>query len=374
MAYRDKTKSRKGHPHASSATWLKVNSVKVKGFVLVAVGMLTLGSCASSSSVVTSVGTTLAASPDGEVGPVANRDHWHAAYGVFDCEKYVPSIDGSEFPDPDGIHTHADGLIHIHPFTQRASGANATLDRFLEVTGIQVTAKFISAATSFPPVRRTNGDLCPNGKPGRVRVIEFVGPTKSDPREVEDPGKLRLQKDQVIAIVFASDDQLIGPPPSVSELDAPSDAPVSFELTPERQRIAGAQPKFVAPEGDEPSKLVIQDIELGTGDAVGENSKVGIKFVLGTWSAGRVVDSNWVDNSALLGLALGRNAVVKGFEQGMEGMKVGGLRRIVIPPALGFGSAGSPPNIGPNETLILYVRLVTIEAPRFNYTGTTVSS
>jgi hypothetical protein len=352
--------------------------MKVKGF-LVVVGMLVVGGCSSSSSTKTPVGstlvgTTVAIRPGGEVGPVANKDHWHAAYGVFDCEKYVPVIDGSELPDPDGIHTHADGLIHIHPFTQRASGKNATLSHFLDATGIRVAPDSLIVQTARPAVRRTNGDLCPNGKPGRVRLIEFVGPTKSEPRELKDPVKLRLQKDQVVAIVFAPDDQLIGPPPSVSELDAPSDAPVSFALTPERQQLVGKQPEFALPGGEKPDTLVIEDIELGTGATVGENSKVGIKFVLGTWSTGKVVDTNWNDNSALLGLALGRNAVVKGFEQGMAAMKVGGLRRIIIPPDLGFGTFGSPPTVGPNETLILYVRLVAVESPKFNYTGTTIAS
>ncbi len=356
----------------------KVKGVKVKGFVLLVLGLFAIGACAGSSGPLvsnpTSTTRTEGVEVGGEVGPVANRDHWHAAYGVFDCDRYVSNIDGSELPDPDGIHTHADGLIHIHPFTERAAGRNAVFARFADVTGITLTTNSLTVSAAAPAVRHTNGDLCPNGKPGRARLIEFVGPTKSDPKEVKDPANLRLQKDQVLAVVFASDDQLIGPPPSVSELDAPSDAPVTFEMTGERKKLAGSQPKFSLPGGAKPTRLVIEDLQIGLGATVGENSKVGIKFVLGTWSSGRVVDSNWSDDRALLGLALGRNSVVKGFEQGMAGMKVGGLRRIIIPPDLGFGTLGSPPNIGPNETLVLYVRLVALEAPKFNYTGTTIAS
>ncbi len=342
-------------------------------------GLLGLVGCSGSSttpvvgSSSTSTGTS-ATTVVGAGGPVVNKDHWHAAYGVFDCDKYIAPIDGSELPDPDGIHTHADGLIHIHPFTERAAGANAVLGRFFDVMGIKVTPSSLTIASLAPLLARNNGDKCPDGKTGRVRVIEFVGPTKSQPKELTDPASLRLQKDQVISIVFAADDQLIGPPPSVSELDAPSDAPITFELTPDRLKLVGPAPTFEKPTGEKPDQLVIEDLELGTGDTAGENSKVGIKFLLGTWSGERFVEGNWNDSAALMGLALGRNAVVKGFEQGVVGMRVGGLRRIIIPPSLGFGTFGSPPVIGPNETLVLYVRLVAVEAPRFNYTGTTVAS
>lgn len=337
---------------------------------------IVLAACSSNSK---SVGTTaiVATSPPRTAssvgaGPVVNVDHWHAAYGVYDCDRYLDSIDGSELADPDGIHTHADGLIHIHPFTDRASGANATLRRFTGVVGIGLAEDRLDVGVL--KVARRNGDRCPNGKKGRVRILVFGGPTHSEPVEVANPLDLRLEQEQVIAIVFAPDGQLIGPPPSVSELDDPADVAVEFELTPERRALIGEQPTVEVPTGAKPDALIIKDIDIGTGDAVGPSSKVGVKFVLATWSAGTVVESNWDDSAPLLGLALGRDTVVKGFDQGMQGMRVGGLRRIIIPPKLGFGTVGSPPLIGPNETLVLYVRLVALQAPRFEVTGTTIAS
>lgn len=303
---------------------------------------------------------------------MANVDHWHAAYGIYDCDRYLDPIDGSELPDPDGIHTHADGLIHIHPFTDRASGANATLQRFTDAVGIKLGDGYLDAAARN--VSRRNGDRCPNGRKGTVRVLLFGGATHSEPVEVRKPRTLPLERDQVIAIVFAPDDQLIGPPPSMSELDQPADVPVEFALTPDRKARIGPEPKVNVPAGTKPTELTITDIETGNGETVGASSKVGVKFVLATWSAGTAIESNWADSAPLLGLALGRDQVVKGFDEGMQGMRVGGLRRIVIPPTFGFGTLGSPPLIGPDETLILYVRLVALEAPKFNFTGTTLPS
>jgi peptidylprolyl isomerase len=360
---------------ASLACSFAAAKKKVKGFLALLMGFSVLGGCSSGKTAraippVTTARAVITA-PVGN-GPVANVDHWHGAYGVFDCDRYLDPVDGSEFPDPDGIHTHADGLIHIHPFTAGASGANATLQRFADVLGIAVTKDRLFVKSSTPSLDRRTGDKCANGKVGRVRVIQFAGKTHTEQRELTEPLNLPLRKDQVIAFVFAPDDQLIGPPPSLSELDAPADVPIEFELTPERLKIVGKRPTFELPKGDKPSKLVIEDLELGTGPEVGETSKVGIKYLLGTWSSGKVTDSNWEDSQPLFGLLLGRELVVKGFEQGIQGMKVGGLRRITIPPDFGFGSLGSPPGIGPNETLVLYVRLVALEVPKFNVVGTTL--
>jgi peptidylprolyl isomerase len=306
--------------------------------------------------------------------PIANIDHWHAAYGVYDCNRYLPPVDASDLPDPTGIHTHADGLIHIHPFVASAAGKNAVLGLFASQIGLSISKTELVSANTTPSITRKNGDKCPNGKPGVIRVIQFVGKNHTDIKEVSNPLRARLGKDQVIAFVFAPLDQLIGPPPSLSELDAPRDQAIKFEMTPERQKIAGKEPLFSRPPGEKPTKLVLEDLELGSGETVGNSSKVGIKFVLGTWDSKQSIDSNWVDAQDLLGLAMGRQQVVEGFEQGVIGMKVGGLRRIVIPPALGYGKTGIPPAIGPDETLVLYVRLVAVVAPRFSAPGSTVAS
>jgi peptidylprolyl isomerase len=74
------------------------------------------------------------------------------------------------------------------------------------------------------------------------------------------------------------------------------------------------------------------------------------------WSTGKIVESSWTSGQpATFPLA----QVIPGWQQGMPGMKVGGRRLLVIPPALGYGAAGAGP-IGPNETLIFVVDLVSV--------------
>lgn len=74
---------------------------------------------------------------DSRIRPIVNEDHWHAAYGVSICGEFQPA--GPEFDSPIGIHTHADGVIHIHPFSSGGAGENATLGAFLEGAGIELT-------------------------------------------------------------------------------------------------------------------------------------------------------------------------------------------------------------------------------------------
>ena len=67
-----------------------------------------------------------------------NNDHWHAAYGTYVCDSFLPNwVDAIE--DRDGIHTHQDGVIHIHPFSSSSSGNRARLSVFAEQVGVTFT-------------------------------------------------------------------------------------------------------------------------------------------------------------------------------------------------------------------------------------------
>jgi len=74
---------------------------------------------------------------EANVAPIVNEDHWHAAVGVYICDAFEPAV--PEFESPIGIHTHSDGVIHIHPFSSGGAGENATLGAFLEGAGIELT-------------------------------------------------------------------------------------------------------------------------------------------------------------------------------------------------------------------------------------------
>ena len=67
-------------------------------------------------------------------------DHWHTAYGIYICDQYLPNMSVGVTPDPGGIHTHQDGVIHIHPFQTATTGRNARMGDFFNQTGLNVTA------------------------------------------------------------------------------------------------------------------------------------------------------------------------------------------------------------------------------------------
>ncbi len=73
---------------------------------------------------------------DTDVPPVIG-DHWHAAFGIYVCGEWQPDI--PEFENTTGVHTHGDGVIHIHPFSQSGAGENATLGTFLEDTDVDLS-------------------------------------------------------------------------------------------------------------------------------------------------------------------------------------------------------------------------------------------
>ena len=72
-----------------------------------------------------------------EIPPLINQDHWHAAYGVYICGEFQPNV--PTFESQVGIHTHGDGVIHIHPFSSGGAGENATLGVFLDGAGIDLS-------------------------------------------------------------------------------------------------------------------------------------------------------------------------------------------------------------------------------------------
>ncbi len=108
-------------------------------------------------------------SRDATASPRVGSDHWHAAYGVYDCvtEGFLPSFQATL--DPDGIHSHQDGLMHIHPFNSSASGDDARFRVFFEAMGASVTETAISAP-DFATI--SAGEQC-NGQPSVIKVARY---------------------------------------------------------------------------------------------------------------------------------------------------------------------------------------------------------
>lgn len=119
---------------------------------------------------------------------------------------------------------------------------------------------------------------------------------------------------------------------------------------------AGHEPAISKPSGKAPESLVSHDIIVGTGNTAAINSTLTVHYVLMSWSTGKVIQSSWsTGNPATFALS----QVIQGWQKGMPGMREGGRRLLIIPPALGYGASGAGP-IGPNETLVFVVDLVKV--------------
>lgn len=178
--------------------------------------------------VVVLLGTTLIVVSRSNMGnrasaePPTTKDHWHQAYGIYICDAYLANP-GDEGSDRVGIHTHADGLIHIHPFTNRATGRGAVLSHFTEQIGME-----LSATKLKPPGQDTkeNGDKCGKDK-GRVRLVEWESAQDTTPQFVGgDPQDYRLRENGIVVIAFLAEDakpESVPLPASISDLANPSD-------------------------------------------------------------------------------------------------------------------------------------------------------
>jgi peptidylprolyl isomerase len=123
---------------------------------------------------------------------------------------------------------------------------------------------------------------------------------------------------------------------------------------------ADEKPHVYVPPGEQPpSELVIEDIEVGTGAEATPGSKVEVHYVGHGWSTRQQFDASW-DRGDTFSFDLGAGQVIKGWDQGVTGMKVGGRRRIVIPPGMAYGKGGAGGVIGPNETLVFIVDLLAV--------------
>ena len=112
-------------------------------------------------------------------------------------------------------------------------------------------------------------------------------------------------------------------------------------------------------DGPPPSQLVIEDITVGDGAQADAGNTVDVHYVGVAHSSGEEFDSSWKRNQTFR-FPLGAGRVIAGWDQGVAGMKVGGRRRLVIPPHLGYGDRGAGGVIRPGETLIFVVDLVGV--------------
>ena len=116
---------------------------------------------------------------------------------------------------------------------------------------------------------------------------------------------------------------------------------------------------FITPGEAPPKELVTDDLEVGTGDEAVSGQPVEVHYVGVSWQTRKQFDASW-DRGQPFPFQLGAGQVIPGWDRGVAGMKVGGRRELIIPPELAYGPEGSPPAIGPNETLIFVIDLLEV--------------
>ena len=120
------------------------------------------------------------------------------------------------------------------------------------------------------------------------------------------------------------------------------------------------KPEVAVPADQEPSyQLEIEDITVGDGDEAVSGRVVEVHYVGVSWNNGKQFDASW-DRGSTFKFGLGKGQVIPGWDQGVAGMRVGGRRRITIPPMLAYGKRGAGAVIGPDETLVFVVDLFSV--------------
>ena len=121
----------------------------------------------------------------------------------------------------------------------------------------------------------------------------------------------------------------------------------------------GEKPEITVP--DEPAtELITEDVVEGDGPEAKEGDEVEVEYVGVAQSTGAEFDSSWERDEPFT-FGLGAGEVIPGWDEGIVGMKEGGRRLLVIPGDQAYGPTGQPPDIGPNETLVFAVDLISVK-------------
>lgn len=123
--------------------------------------------------------------------------------------------------------------------------------------------------------------------------------------------------------------------------------------------MPSTKPNVTIPDAPPPAELDIEELEVGSGTEALPGANVTVHYVGVSWSTGDEFDASW-NRGDPFSFPLGGGHVIAGWDQGVAGMKVGGRRRLTIPPSLGYGASGAGGVIKPNETLVFVVDLLEV--------------
>ena len=121
------------------------------------------------------------------------------------------------------------------------------------------------------------------------------------------------------------------------------------------------KPEVTVPVGQDPSyQLELEDLIVGEGDEAAAGHIVEVHYVGVSWATGNQFDASW-DRGDTFKFGLGKGQVIPGWDAGVQGMKVGGRRKLTIPSAMAYGSRGAGGVIAPNEPLVFVVDLLAVD-------------
>ncbi len=143
--------------------------------------------------------------------------------------------------------------------------------------------------------------------------------------------------------------------------DSAASGEIPSEVTAGVSEDLSERPKLAGTSETPPTALVKKDIVVGDGAEAKEGDTVKVQYVGALYDNGKEFDASWDRNKEAFSFQLGGGQVIKGWDEGVAGMKVGGRRVLVIPPDLGYGPQGSPPTIPGNSTLVFVVDLEDVQ-------------
>ena len=124
--------------------------------------------------------------------------------------------------------------------------------------------------------------------------------------------------------------------------------------------MALERPLIDKPAGDVPFELLIDDLVVGDGDEATAGRKVSVHYVGVAFSTGEEFDASW-NRGQPFAFKLGKGQVIPGWDAGVQGMRVGGRRKLTIPSAMAYGARGAGGVIEPHEPLVFVVDLLSVD-------------
>lgn len=119
------------------------------------------------------------------------------------------------------------------------------------------------------------------------------------------------------------------------------------------------KPVITIPDTDPPTELQIEDLELGNGAEAVSGKMVKVHYAGVAWSTRKEFDASW-NRGQPFSFGLGKGQVIRGWDEGVRGMREGGRRKLTIPPDMGYGARGAGGVIKGNETLVFVVDLIKV--------------